>query len=279
VTEKCRNCGEVLPAEAKYCFTCGQKKLQSKDYTFRKLLKESVFDFFHIDAKLFNSIFPLLFRPGYLTNQWLAGKHMRCFKPFKMFLVVSILYFLLAAINEHYLLKWTVPDQQNNNVNIGWNIIDQPDSTYQSTGSNDSQKEKTPYIFKQGEKFRGLGNAKATEFITRNVSKLIFLLVPVVALLLKLIYNHTNRLYYDHLIFALHIHSFVFLFAVLSGYYLEWWIAIPILLIYIFLALKHVYRQKFLMTLTSNILLILGYAVVILPLFIIITALISLLLI
>ena len=277
----CQNCGEELAIATKYCPFCGQKKILKEDYTFKRLLKESIFDSLHIDAKLFNSIFPLLFRPGYLTKQWLAGKHVMYFKPFKMFLVISILYFLLASINEHYLVKWEDPNLKRKG-SIGFSFSNMPDTVNRPSNEVIMPDETMDFMDRQGEKFDKMGSEKITEYLTKNISKLIVLLVPVVALLLKLIYGRKKKLYYEHLIFTLHIHAFVFLFAVIielisltTGYFVNYWIVIPVILIYIFLALKRIYRQKFFMALLSNILLWIGYILIILPIFIIITVIVS----
>ena len=277
----CQNCGEELAIATKYCPFCGQKKIQKEDYTFKRLLKESIFDSLHIDAKLFNSIFPLLFRPGYLTKQWLAGKHVRYFKPFKMFLVISILYFLLASINEHYLIKYGIPDQKRKG-SIGFSFSNMPDSVNRPTNEVIAPDEMMDFMDRQGEKFDKMGNERITEYLVKNISKLIVLLIPVVALLLKIIYIRKKKLYYEHLIFTLHLHGFVFLFAVIielifltTGYFVDYWIVIPLILIYIFLALMKIYKQKFFMTLLSNILLLVAYSIIILPIFIIITVIFS----
>ncbi|MBL7139198.1 MAG: DUF3667 domain-containing protein [Bacteroidales bacterium] len=277
----CQNCGEELAIATKYCPFCGQKKILKEDYTFKRLLKESIFDFLHIDAKLFNSIFPLLFRPGYLTKQWLAGKHVRYFKPFKMFLVISILYFLLASINEHYIIKWATTEQERAG-SIGFTFSNFPDSVNRPSNEIIAPDETMDYMDRQAEKFDKMGNGKITEYLTKNISKLIALLVPLVALLLKLIYIRKKKLYYEHLIFTLHIHAFIFLFAVIielismtTGYFMNYWIVMPLILIYIFVALKRIYKQKFFMTLLSNILLWAGYILIIFPIFIMITVIVS----
>ena len=278
----CQNCGEELRVGTRFCPFCGQKKIRKEDYTFKRMLKESIFDFFHIDAKLFSSLFPLLFRPGYITNQWLAGKHMKYFKPFKMFLIISILYFVLASMNEHYLVKWGTTDPSNRKMNLGFSLSNMPDSVHNQTNDIIITDDEMNFLDRKAEKFDNMGETGITKYIARNFSKLIFLLVPVVALLLKLIYIRKKKIIYEHIIFVLHIHAFVFLFAVIielivltTGYYVEWWIVIPLIVIYVFLALKHVYRQKFFITLISNLMLWLGYIGIALPLLIMITVIVS----
>ena len=95
---------------------------------------------------------------------------------------------------------------------------------------------------------------------------LMFLMLPVFALLLKLLYVRHGRLYAEHVIFSLHVHAYAF-FAFAVGVLLdqsavEWvntvgsWIGASAIL-YLVLALRHVYEQGFLMTtLKASILLV-----------------------
>lgn len=48
-------------------------------------------------------------------------------------------------------------------------------------------------------------------FILKNMPLMMFLLLPIFALILKLLYIRRNRLYIKHLIHALHLHSFAYL--------------------------------------------------------------------
>ncbi len=87
--------------------------------------------------------------------------------------------------------------------------------------------------------------------------QVLFVLMPIFALLLKFLYLFKRRLYMEHLMVALHSHSFIFVaicfitifaqidfvfFGILNGLIGAW---IPI---YLFIMQKRVYRQGFLMT-------------------------------
>lgn len=68
----------------------------------------------------------------------------------------------------------------------------------------------SPY---QREKFR--------EELFHNIPKMMFLLLPVFALILKLVYLRKKRYYYEHFIYSLHVHSTVFL-SILIKLLLQW---------------------------------------------------------
>jgi len=96
----CPNCNKPMGEGDRFCAYCGQKLLGKGDYSVRKFLVESVGDFFHFDSKFMHTIVPLLFKPGLLTKEYLEGKRQRFFHPFKMFLFISVVYFLVTGITS-----------------------------------------------------------------------------------------------------------------------------------------------------------------------------------
>jgi hypothetical protein len=95
-TRQCLNCGEILPGL--YCTNCGQK-----DVSYSKPLGSVLslfFDsWFSVDNRTLRSIFPLLFKPGYLSAQFVAGRRMSYASPIKLYLFSSICYFFLFNIS------------------------------------------------------------------------------------------------------------------------------------------------------------------------------------
>jgi hypothetical protein len=86
------------------------------------------------------------------------------------------------------------------------------------------------------------------------VPTMMFLLLPVFAGVLKLLYIRRRRFYAEHFVFLLHVHSFVFLLATvmlllrpLGAGWLEALLTLWIL-VYIYLAMKRVYGQGWLKT-------------------------------
>jgi len=111
------------------------------------------------------------------------------------------------------------------------------------------------------------------ENLVHRSSKVVFILIPVLALILKLFYIRRKRLYYDHLIFAVHFHSFLFLMLLLYALIELFSVDIPILifiiciLIYLYIALYQVYKQSYLKTLFKGLLIVLTYLFVAVPVF------------
>ncbi|NIP78705.1 MAG: hypothetical protein GWM90_05665 [Gemmatimonadetes bacterium] len=86
------------------------------------------------------------------------------------------------------------------------------------------------------------------------VPTMMFILLPVFAGVLKLLYIRRRRYYAEHFVFLLHVHSFVFLLATVMLLFRRWvtgWLEVALglwILVYIYLAMKRVYGQGWLKT-------------------------------
>ncbi|MBO9639231.1 MAG: DUF3667 domain-containing protein [Siphonobacter aquaeclarae] len=105
-----------------------------------------------------------------------------------------------------------------------------------------------------------------THKITKTISTVMFILMPVVALLLYIFYYRRKRYYYEHFIFSVHIHSVLFLFISLELLIRHWlpvnWLAgisIWICWFYFLVALRRVYAQGWWKTTFKFVLLSLTY--------------------
>jgi len=96
----CLNCGTYLWSNDLFCPKCGQKRLEREDMSFTRMIGESFLDYFHFDSKFFKTIFPLIFKPGKLTLEYMKGKRKTYVEPFRLFLVISIIYFLLLPLSR-----------------------------------------------------------------------------------------------------------------------------------------------------------------------------------
>jgi hypothetical protein len=101
------------------------------------------------------------------------------------------------------------------------------------------------------------------EFVTKNLPILMFIMLPIFALILKVLYIRRNILYVNHLMHAIHLHSFAYIiygigmFAVAmydNTDVLEDWIttvSFLIVTIYSYLSFLRVYEQGWFKTLTK----------------------------
>jgi hypothetical protein len=308
----CPNCQTILPGESKFCLNCGQKRIHPEDHSVWHLITESVGDFFHFDSRFFATLWPLFFRPGFLTGDYLQGKRARYFQPFKLFLFISFLYFLTSGLMNH---KESIPDQKVAGVERKTDTArfkNDPDSLKLTLGKqydkilaihNDSLRQMvrkygltryvnlnfpraswyTRFMIKQLIKNRLQGSGTFNENMQKTIPKLIFILIPFIALLLKLLYIRKKIPYFNHIIFSLHFLAFVFLLLwikLFGSLIINWFnlVVYILLMVYLFIALLRVYHQKMWKTFTKFLLLFFG-SMVILAVFYIIAASISFMLI
>ena len=88
----CRNCG--APAPGTFCPQCGQETAIALP-TPRQFLKEAAGRYVALDGRMWRTLAALLFRPGFLTREYLAGRRRRYIRPARLFLVLSIAMFAL----------------------------------------------------------------------------------------------------------------------------------------------------------------------------------------
>lgn len=91
--KNCLNCGHQV--EKHYCSQCGQPNLELKE-PFWHFIGHSVGHYFHFDSKFFQTLVPLLTKPGQITLDYLAGKRARYIHPVSLYIFVSIVYFLIV---------------------------------------------------------------------------------------------------------------------------------------------------------------------------------------
>ncbi|SEW53717.1 DUF3667 domain-containing protein [Chitinophaga arvensicola] len=86
----CLNCGTEVPE--RYCTHCGQENTVPHE-TFSHLVKHFVADIFHYDSQFLTTLKYLLFRPGFLTREYMAGRRVRYVNPIKLYVFVSFVFF------------------------------------------------------------------------------------------------------------------------------------------------------------------------------------------
>ncbi len=94
---KCLNCENDISEEDNFCPKCGQvndlQKVSLKQY-----LSAYFDDFLSFDSRLLRTIVQLIFKPGYVTKNYVEGKRMMYVNPFKLYLQITILFFLVVGL-------------------------------------------------------------------------------------------------------------------------------------------------------------------------------------
>jgi len=229
--QPCRNCGETV--EQRYCTNCGQLAA-SFHRPIVTLIGETISDTFTLDGRLARTLPILLFRPGRLTKNYTQGKRARYVPPFRLFLLASLVFYLVLFalvppgeyinVDDETRAEITENISENQASAISQNIdettrerleraniqVDAPDAV---RGNIENQ---IVAVLDNQDQFA----AQLEKWLPR----LSILLVPMTIIALSFLHFWRRKLYiYDHAVHALHLHSWIYLtgaFLMLAGPYL-----------------------------------------------------------
>ena len=338
----CANCG--APMHGPFCYACGQPE-KGMIRHLASVLSDVADTIFNVDSRIFRSILPLYFRPGFLTNEYFAGRRTRYVTPFRLFFFMCVISFFAIQMSlDVDDFKFDPGDEgSNGSISGAQNEADLRARTETKLKELAEAKARAPDAAKaeidkavtavqkksdkrlawlkardeaqaKGEKppadddtlsFDGtpwdpvahpieigwlpaFANAKINEMAGRakdniNAAKrdprhliagvfsvlpqTLFVLMPLFAVLLKVVYIFKRRLYMEHLMVALHSHAFVCMSLLLLAivYMLIGWTTtdaaavVPLLKflraaiwtwipVYLLIMQKRVYRQGWTMT-------------------------------
>ena len=188
----CPSCG--APHIGSFCARCGEKRRGRHDYSVRHYFGEAVEVATHFDSKILRSAWLLVSRPGFLSAEYLQGRRVRYVAPLRLFIVLSIVYYLSNSIFPYNAFTTPLAVQLNMNDYYPSYAVAQVEQAM-------SQK-RLAYADLEQEY-----NQK-----TANLSKtLVFSLIPVIALMLYALLFRKRRYFAEHLVVATHFWAFALL--------------------------------------------------------------------
>lgn len=259
----CLNCGHELGSEDNFCPNCGQNNYTHK-LTVSTILGDFISDYFSFDSKLFQSLSPLMIKPGYLTKEFCSGKRIKYIHPVRLYLFISFLSFFLFSFDMESGKQLFHSDDDDLGISFKVaedeikydsaqqfrNIVERKgiDHYLDSLGVDDKfEKLMVTQIYRLSKS----DSKSISQYFTKNASIMMFFLMPVFAALLMLFFRKSGYYYVEHLMHSLHIHSFIFLlfglFALLSQFFeIDYSILIILILVtgYTIKSLRNVYEQK-----------------------------------
>jgi len=123
---ECLNCKHPLTLSDVYCSYCGQLNT-TKNLSLKDFFGEFLGSVFTYDSRLRYTIRDLLFSPGVITRNYVNGQRLRYANPFRFFLSVSIIYFILQGLISTFATA-------NDNV-FNSDTADGKDISFDSTGA------------------------------------------------------------------------------------------------------------------------------------------------
>ena len=90
----CLNCGHPLDLSDIYCSYCSQLN-STKKPTLKDFFDELFSNIISYDSRFRKTLSVLVFRPGKITKEYVAGKRMTYANPFRFYLSISFLFFII----------------------------------------------------------------------------------------------------------------------------------------------------------------------------------------
>ena len=200
-TQNCISCG--TPLNGRYCAHCGGKVIDKQDYHLKQFLRQVFHAFTNFDANFVKSFILIVRKPGLLTKEYVIGRRKPYLKPVQMFIIANFIYFFLQP--------YTGVNGFNTPLNTQMNRL-----TYSSPIKkivNNRLSQKGISIEEYTEKY----NQKSEIY----AKSLIFVMIPIFALLVFLLNVKAKRYFVEHLIFSIHFFVF-YLFYFFSSVIISW---------------------------------------------------------
>jgi hypothetical protein len=219
----CDNCGAAVTG--RYCTACGQR-LEPPLHSLWHFIQAATEDLTHADSRLWRTLGALLFRPGYLTREFLAGRRARYLPPVRLYLVISVMFFLWAsATHGARVVRVTQPDHGPPHTAV--TPLDE--ETFGKRLPGESAEQHAERVCSSGVNYDGPWRARIqpaahracvrmvldkgrslTEVYLHNVPRAMFIFLPLLAGVMMLMYWRPRHYYVEHLLLLLHNHACVF---------------------------------------------------------------------
>ncbi|HEX4681970.1 MAG TPA: DUF3667 domain-containing protein [Gemmatimonadaceae bacterium] len=235
---ECLNCHAAL--NGPFCSQCGQRAVPPHPGV-RDLAGEAFSEFTGWDGKFVETFKLLLTNPGAVTRQFIEGRRVRFISPVRLYLTMSVVYFLIAASAPNLN---PVGFDVVGGIRFGVSVSDT--SGLGTAGTAGSSKPTGPAIasrasataMRNGKVDAALRDSARKQLvraprwvkpilersiedpqglkhnILENMPRVLFALLPVFALILDVFYRRYR--YPAHLYFSIHFHTLVFLLLALS---------------------------------------------------------------
>ena len=230
-----------------YCFNCGQH-VHDSARSISALFHDAWHIATHVDSRFWQTLYILLLKPGRLTKEYFAEKRARYLPPVRVYLVLSVLFFAFGLATPHKILVVAPPntvaqlhaEAQRHAEAPGNADTDEAAETGKAPTTNKKKRKSilglsncdeihTSFSWLQSSMRQACGRNPEDyeESVKRafiaNIPKMMFVFVPMMALLMLVLYWRPRRYYVEHLVFYLHNHAAVFLLLLIQA--LLGWIA------------------------------------------------------
>jgi hypothetical protein len=116
----CLNCNATVLG--RYCQVCGQENTEPKE-TFWHMFTHFFYDITHFDGSFFVTLKDLLFKPGFLSKEYMLGRRKKYLHPVRMYVFTSAVFFLVFFSLFHVSEDEVLIKDQKAKVEKGFDTI------------------------------------------------------------------------------------------------------------------------------------------------------------
>ena len=208
--DRCLNCGAAL--HGAFCAECGQRSVPVNP-TIAELTGDAWHELTGYDGRIAETIRGLL-SPGRLTAEYLTGRRLHYLPPVRVYLIVSVIYFLIAAAAPPGTRARSAGEVTGpGGLRIAVTGADPTMLSAEDRAALERQLERAPWYLKPMLQSVAEDPAGFRARMFGIMPRVFFALVPVFAGIVALFYR--RRTFPTSLVFSVHLHAFAFvLFAV-----------------------------------------------------------------
>lgn len=210
-TARCLNCGG--PLSGPFCSSCGQRAVPPNP-TVAELTGDAWRELSGYDGRILATARGLL-HPGQLTEDYVSGRRAHYLPPVRVYLAVSVLYFVIAAA-----APTTIGGPGGREVRTGGVRIEVTGAPADAPLSEEDRGELRAQLAEAPRLLQPMLQSMIDDpsgFRTRvftTMPRVLFGMLPVFAAIVSLFYR--RRPFPTALVFAVHLHSFVFVVMALA---------------------------------------------------------------
>jgi hypothetical protein len=232
----------------RFCGGCGQETTV-KPPTMGEFAQQLGGAYLSTEGALWRTLKLLLFKPGELTRQYLQGRRKHFVLPLRLYLTISVITLLLLRVltggaAEAIKLDVDMSKGEYSVFNFGSDMnATMKDGVFSCVGLPAWLCKRLQRRMDVDAKGLQQQQAQLSERAVANTGPAMFAMLPVFALLMKLLYWQRRLHYTEHLVFALHLHAFWFVALALASPLspLPVWLPLLAVPVYGLLAMRRVY--------------------------------------